>query len=370
MAQRLPAKDAACRCCSTAAPIGLAPCGVPCPLKGRARFVLALAALTPPRPGISSHALMRPSIRSVAHAPGNTLHQLGVRYLAEVVREVRINHFVAAPVQPTMDPSDRVLGASGPAGIRLLRLQVRLEDRRQHQPSPTSGATRSIRHGMPRHNFPGCFFGMSPVSPDSAYLPQVPRQFPDPAFHSVRLDVRDRDTTTPAAPPLRRASAHAASRKSSRHTLSTRACRRPGSSFAFACSDGLEWRTLADPGRLPSVVMSLPPFRTVPNSGPLSSAGITPRLQYYGPIRHPAIRPAPRGVPVAACHGTGGASRVATHSIFARADATTPAETSRLSRRSLSGQSAAFPFPTKGRPPAFDVSRPVGVHSRFGPRGR
>ncbi len=53
-----------------------------------------------------------------------------------------------------------------------------------------------------------------------------------------------------------------------------------------------------------------------------------------------------------------------------RADAPTPAETSRLSRRSLSGQSAAFPFPAKGRLPRLMFRGLLGVHSRFGPRGR
>ena len=178
--------------------------------------------------------------------------------------------------------------------------------------------------------------------------------------------------STPAAPPLRRTSAHAASRKSSRQTLSTRAWkRRPGSSFAFACSTVWSFRTLTDPVRLAPVVMSLPPFRTAPNSGPLPSTGITPRPRYYGPIRHPAGP---------ACPSRGSGCRVATAPTglpvlprippSTRADATTPAGTSRLSRRSLPGRSAAFPFLAEGRLPRLMFRGLLGVHSRFGPHGR
>ena len=40
------------------------------------------------------------------------------------------------------------------------------------------------------------------------------------------------------------------------------------------------------------------------------------RLQYYGPIRHPAGPACPSRGSGCRVHGTGGASRVATHSIF------------------------------------------------------
>ena len=62
--------------------------------------------------------------------------------------------------------------------------------------------------------------------------------------------------------------------------------------------------------------MSLPPFRTVPGSGPLPSTGVTPRPRYYGPIRHPAGPACPSRGSGCRVHGTGRASRVATLSIF------------------------------------------------------
>ena len=53
-----------------------------------------------------------------------------------------------------------------------------------------------------------------------------------------------------------------------------------------------------------------------PHLRPLSSTGITPRLQYYGPLRHPAGPACPSRGSGCRVHGTGRASRVATLSIF------------------------------------------------------
>ena len=53
-----------------------------------------------------------------------------------------------------------------------------------------------------------------------------------------------------------------------------------------------------------------------PHLRPLSSTGVTPRLQYYGPLRHPAGPACPSRGPGCRVHGTGRASRVATPSIF------------------------------------------------------
>ena len=83
-----------------------------------------------------------------------------------------------------------------------------------------------------------------------------------------------------------------------------------------ACSTVWSFRTFADPARLAPVVMSLPPFRTAPNSGSLPSTGITPRLQYYGPIRHPAGPACPSRGSGCRVHGTDRASRVAPPSTF------------------------------------------------------
>ena len=81
-----------------------------------------------------------------------------------------------------------------------------------------------------------------------------------------------------------------------------------------------------------------------PHLRPLSSTGITPRLQSYGPLRHPAGPACPSRGSGCRVHGTDGLPVLPRIPSSTRADATTPAETSRLSRRSLPGQSAAFPF--------------------------
>ena len=197
MAQRLPAKDEPPHVDVAQQRRDRSPLRGPFPFLSRP-VRAALAALTV----LLDHRHLQPRLDeaehpSVAHAPRDALHQLRVRYLAEVVREVRINHFVAAPVQQTMDPSDRVLGASSRPVSVLLRLQVRLEDRRQHQ------HRRRLRNPVPQAwnaqgtELPRLLLRDEHLSHRTrlvgAFL-QVPRQFPDPAFHSVRLDVRDRDT--------------------------------------------------------------------------------------------------------------------------------------------------------------------------------
>ena len=61
-------------------------------------------------------------------------------------------------------------------------------------------------------------------------------------------------------------------------------------------------------------------FRIAPESGPLSSAGITPHPRYYEPIRHPADPACPsRGVPVALREASNGVSRAAAREASNRA---------------------------------------------------
>ena len=91
---------------------------------------------------------------------------------------------------------------------------------------------------------------------------------------------------------------------------------------------------------------------------PSSSSPEAPFLDGHYPasvLRASHPQACPSGA-VAACTADG-ASRVATHSIFHACRRHYPGETSRLSRRSLPGQSAAFPFLAYA--PAFDVSRPA-----------
>ena len=80
-----------------------------------------------------------------------------------------------------------------------------------------------------------------------------------------------------------------------------------------------------------------------PHLRPLSSTGITPRLQYYGPLRHPAGPACPSRGSGCRVHGTVRASRVATPSIFHACRRHYPGGNRPGLRRSLPSRSAAFP---------------------------
>ena len=105
--------------------------------------------------------------------------------------------------------------------------------------------------------------------------------------------------------------------------------------------------------------MSLPPFRTAPNSGPLPSAGITPRPRYYGPIRQPAGPACPSRGSGCRVHGTDGASRVATHSIFHTCRRHYPGGNQPVVPSLSSRPVGGLPLSCGGSAPAFDVSRPA-----------
>ena len=131
----------------------------------------------------------------VAHAAGDGPEQVGVRNLAVVVRQVGVHHLPMARRQQPVHAPDRVMRAPArPIGV-LLRLQVGLEDRRQHQ------HRRRLRHPVPetrnaqRPELPTLLLRDEdlpnrswPVGPRL----QVPRQRPQPPVHPERLDVRDR----------------------------------------------------------------------------------------------------------------------------------------------------------------------------------
>ena len=113
--------------------------------------------------------------------------------------------------------------------------------------------------------------------------------------------------------------------------------------------------------------MSLPPFRTVPDSGSLPSAGITPRLQYYGPIRHPAGPACPSRGPGCRVHGTVRASRVAALSTFHACRRHYPGRNQPV-RSSLSSQPVGgLPLITGGSASALTVSGPARRSLAFRP---
>ena len=164
-----------------------APCGVPF-RSLRARFVRRL----PPLPSSSSTRHLQPRLDeaehpSVAHAPGDALHQFGMRYFAEVVGQVAIDHLVVPRVQECVDAFHRVVRTPlRPVGV-LLRLQVGFEYRLKHEHG------RCLRHPVPyagnaqRPERAGLFlrdqnltYRFRPVGP----FPQIPRQFPEPLVHA------------------------------------------------------------------------------------------------------------------------------------------------------------------------------------------
>ena len=111
-------------------------------------------------------------------------------------------------------------------------------------------------------------------------------------------------------------------------------------------------------------------------SAPLPAQGPFPRRALprvpgtTGPSATLPARPAPRGVPVAACTAPAGLPVLLRLPSSMHADATTPAETSRCSRRSLPGWPAAFPLTQEGRLPRHPSRGLLGVHSRSGLHGR
>ena len=123
-----------------------------------------------------------------------------MRNLAEVVRQIRVDHLLVAGVQQSMHVIDGIeCTSSRPVGV-LLRRQVHFEYRRQHQRCrrlrhPVSDARNAQGPKLPAlllrdENLTNRF---GPVGP----LLQVPRQFPEPPLHAVRLDVGHRLTVHP-----------------------------------------------------------------------------------------------------------------------------------------------------------------------------
>ena len=104
-----------------------------------------------------------------------------------------------------------------------------------------------------------------------------------------------------------------------------------------------------------------------PHLRPLSSTGITPRLQSYGPLRHPAGPACPSRGSGCRVHGTDGASRVATHSIFHTCRRHYPGGNQPVVPSLSSRPVGGLPLSCGGSAPAFDVSRPAQRSLTFRP---
>ncbi len=105
----------------------------------------------------------------------------------------------------------------------------------------------------------------------------------------------------------------------------------------------------------------------LPHLWPLSSAGVTPRLQYYGPLRHPAGPACPSRGPGCRAHGIDRVSRVAALSIFHACRHHYPGG-NRPVRSSLASQPAVgLPLMTGGSASALTVSRLARCSLAFRP---
>ena len=104
-----------------------------------------------------------------------------------------------------------------------------------------------------------------------------------------------------------------------------------------------------------------------PHLRPLSSTGITPRLQYYGPLRHPAGPACPSRGPGCRVHGTGRASRVATLSIFHACRRHYPGGNRPVPMSPSSQPVGGLPLFSGGSASATPVSRPAQRSLAFRP---
>ena len=121
-------------------------------------------------------------------------------------------------------------------------------------------------------------------------LPQIPRQFPDPALHPVRPDVRDRHSihssrsaVAPDHPPCRRQEILPPYLVDKGVEAPIRFFLR----FRIVARSGVSERS---PTLLDSRQWSCPCLLSVPlpTQGPFPRRALPPRPRYYGPIRHPA----------------------------------------------------------------------------------
>ena len=104
-----------------------------------------------------------------------------------------------------------------------------------------------------------------------------------------------------------------------------------------------------------------------PHLRPLSSTGITPRLQYYGPLRHPVGPACPSRGPGCRVHGTDRASRVATLSIFHACRRHYPGGNRPVPSSLSSRPTDGLPLLTGGSASALCVSRPARRSLAFRP---
>ena len=128
--------------------------------------------------------------------------------------------------------------------------------------------------------------------------------------------------------------------------------------MAFACNTVWSSRTLSGPARLSPVAMPIPLSASLSNQGSFPPPELPGFRGTTSPSATLPARPAPRGVPVGACHATDRASRVATAPLFHACRRQYPGGAGRCPRRSLSGRCQPSPI-FDGSASALPVSRPA-----------
>ena len=108
------------------------------------------------------------------------------------------------------------------------------------------------------------------------------------------------------------------------------------------------------------------PSRVSPHLRPLPSAGIARRLQYCGPLRHPAGPACPSRGPGWRVHATDRASRVATSPNLQTCRRHYPGGNGPVHSSLASRTAVGLPLPKEGRLPRRPFRGLLGVHSRSG----
>ena len=248
-----------------------------------------------------------------------------------------------------------------PVGV-LLRLQIRFEDRLKHQHCrclryPVSYAGNAQWPELAGlllrdENLPHRLRCVRPIL-------QIPRQFPEPAPHAIRLDVCEglpihpgRATIAAGLPP------GFGEKVLAPHLVDQRVEAQLGFFLSFRMQYGLEFPDLSDPGRLSPVVM--PSFLSVSlsNQGSFPPPALPGFRGTTSPSATLPARPAPHGVPVGVCAPPTGLPVLLPSPSSMRAAATTPAEPAgaRVVHFPAGG---SLPQTTDGSAPALHVSRPA-----------
>ena len=324
----------------------------------------------PPRPSSSSSRRDQPLLDQrqhlpVADPPGHRAHQLRMRNRIEVAGQVRVHHLMMPPAhQPLHFPHRLLRVALRTVGI-LLRGQVRLEDRIQHQHRRRLHHPVAYRRNPQRTLLPIPLRYPHPPHRRGTVglLPQLPRQLPKPLPHTPRLDALERLAVHTRSPARSAAAFEGVGQHvrpvhlvvelveaKLRFRLRFRMQRLPQLLDTGRCSQAHRQSPLAHSFRRsfqtkgPSLPRHYPRSSVLRPSPPPRPADSAPHDAAVGPYR---IRPPT------------GASRVAHPPLYMHAVATTPAEPQGCSRRSLPLVAAAFSLSWRDRLPRSLFSGPA-----------